>query len=410
MQVSLFNQTQLRDPSVVVWTHAIPIALLMLPFIAFVSFRINSWFPSMVPLIFLISFGPLAYGPGIARLSWRFGLTIAMFALWLLSALMSAHALKSVGVIAATAVVLFTSIGFFIVMDSMPASSRARCRQAFLTGYVIGLVLLALLSRRIITAVFVHGEDGEQLYGYQRGAVTLVVFLPVALAYIYSAFDLRRAHAWSALLVACVTWVSWETISETAKIAAPICAAVFATAFLFKSWALRLSAVGLIAVFLVWPFVMPPLHAALLNGSLPLPNFGSAHRRLEMWADAARFTFEAPWFGHGPHTLKFDLQKRAAFRDYHAHSGIATIWLDLGIAGIAATLTVLMSMLSSARSMPAPLAAAVISATVTVCTAHSVSHGLWQAWWLATAGAVPGLLLLFEDRANNGSERPSPSV
>jgi O-antigen ligase len=91
----------------------------------------------------------------------------------------------------------------------------------------------------------------------------------------------------------------------------------------------------------------------------------------------------------------------------HTHNGWLQIWLETGLVGILAVLSLVAQVAVRARrryAERAPLMA-IAAAAASTMTVASLSFGIWQDWWLATM-ALNVVLVLILFRADGS---PSPT-
>ncbi len=122
---------------------------------------------------------------------------------------------------------------------------------------------------------------------------------------------------------------------------------------------------------------------------VPLPRAENILQRAEIWDAVGRKIMEAPFWGHGidsaRYQLHFDFANDFAVREaiWHPHNMFLQLWLDLGVAGVAIVLGLFYFswryvLALEPLSRPAVLAGIVMLAVVTL-----VSHSLWQTWSFA---------------------------
>ena len=118
-----------------------------------------------------------------------------------------------------------------------------------------------------------------------------------------------------------------------------------------------------------------------------------AAQRIRIWRAFERRVFERPALGHGfntsqgvspdllPEDMTPELSSRSLAR-IHPHSMFLQIWVELGMAGIAASLASVLFVLSrigrSAADLPLHL-----GLFLTIVCIGLVSMSAWQPWWLA---------------------------
>lgn len=174
-------------------------------------------------------------------------------------------------------------------------------------------------------------------------------------------------------------------------------------------WGLGLGTTGLI---LIAPWLGGL--AARLVPARALAASESAHTgdRIAIWQSFGAAVEQAPILGSG-----FNVSTRMAdiplatmvaeplklmLGAGHPHNAFLQIWVELGVVGaVLAVISVLVAMRTIIRLPGAvrPLAIAFAAATLSIA---AVSHGAWQAWWIAAVGASIAMLHLAAREAGNG--------
>lgn len=126
---------------------------------------------------------------------------------------------------------------------------------------------------------------------------------------------------------------------------------------------------------------------------------GSVGARLDVWYAVSHKILESPFYGHGVEAARSITDWSVEFVYYqgnsmlHPHNGILQIWLEFGLIGavIAIFGWVWVSrrlIYLSDRTMPA--VGALLATSLFVLT---VSHGLWQSWWVWSLFGVAALTI-----------------
>lgn len=127
---------------------------------------------------------------------------------------------------------------------------------------------------------------------------------------------------------------------------------------------------------------------------------GSVGARLDIWYAVSRKILESPIYGHGLEAARSITDWSVEFVYYqgnsmlHPHNGILQIWLEFGVIGAlgAAFCWVLGS--SRVLRLSGKTTPAVASLLATSLFVLTVSHGLWQSWWLWSLFGVAALTTL----------------
>ncbi len=127
---------------------------------------------------------------------------------------------------------------------------------------------------------------------------------------------------------------------------------------------------------------------------------GSVGARLDIWYAVSHKILESPIYGHGLEAARSITDWSVEFVYYHGnsmlhpHNGILQIWLEFGVIG---ALVAAFCWVWGSRSVlrlsgkATPAVAALLATSLFVLT---VSHGLWQSWWLWSLIGVAALTTL----------------
>jgi O-antigen ligase len=242
----------------------------------------------------------------------------------------------------------------------------------------------------------------DEVFRLNRALVTLVMLLPVL-----GILAETRRERFAALLVgAIVVVVAVQSESATSALAALVMGIVSVLAWLNWRWMSRLVLSGTLLAIATGPF-----HGLILRMTIP----EWLHDRLSSASSSIRVTiytaFEsaiaaAPILGSGFNSasrfkdepgfrrIPPELQSYVEFG--HPHNAAVQLWLEMGFVGAALVAALVVFAYRAMQDLPAgmrPLALGFWAATVAVAI---VSHGAWQAWWLALVGIG---IVLFSARA-----------
>lgn len=134
--------------------------------------------------------------------------------------------------------------------------------------------------------------------------------------------------------------------------------------------------------------------------------------RIAIWQSFGAAVEQAPILGSGvnistrmadvPLATKVAEPLRLMLGAGHPHNAFLQVWVELGAVGaVLAAATVLLAMQVVLR-LPAPVRPLAIAFAAITLSIGAVSHGAWQAWWLAAVGAAMAMLHLAAREAGNG--------
>lgn len=188
--------------------------------------------------------------------------------------------------------------------------------------------------------------------------------------------------------------------SDTLQIGMPIAMLVLLIA---RAWPRRAceAVFGTIAAYIA---LAPWLHIAafkILPWVLPLRR-GLILDRVEIWAGTAWRTLGASWhdlvLGRGREFLRFDANFAidgvyVKHMPYHPHNMVLQLWLDMGLIGAAFVLAFLWPLYKCVAAADVQRQPALLACTVMLFLACSVTHSLWQMWFLAVVMVTLALII-----------------
>lgn len=127
---------------------------------------------------------------------------------------------------------------------------------------------------------------------------------------------------------------------------------------------------------------------------------GSVGARLDIWYAVSHKILESPFYGHGLEAARSITNWSTEFVYYqgtsmlHPHNGLLQIWLEFGLMGAALAVfgwVWLSRRVLSLSDSAMPVVASLLTTTLFVIT---VSHGLWQSWWVWSLFGVAALTIL----------------
>jgi len=229
----------------------------------------------------------------------------------------------------------------------------------------------------------------QAAYAANRPVVLLVLFLwPAALA--LSRIVGERA-GW--LLVLLVLACTFTTESQSAQLATLGAVIVFGLATQFPRITLWIVGVGGVATILGLPIAIAYFHFTPAVGDFSLPM--TVVSRLELWDFVAGKIMEQPLLGYGLEVgrfLRLDDMTHRYFGGplmHHPHNAILQIWFEMGLLGALVAAVGWAVLVRQIGGVAQHYRAYLLAALTCVLIVVTVSHGLWQTWWLSALMVVP---------------------
>jgi exopolysaccharide production protein ExoQ len=257
---------------------------------------------------------------------------------------------------------------------------------AALTAAVVIVDIKSGLNLRKITG----GRETD--YSYNRAIVTVVVLLWPLLALI--AAERRLLFALPLVVIPAAVYVGE---SQTAVLGLLIGLAVFPIAWLMPRLTRWLGLATVLAVLAISPFVGTV--AKNMLGEKFHKTFEASHSgdRVDIWLSFEAAARKRPFLGNG-FGSSLNLQKAAVAREIapervtllgasHPHNAFLQLWVELGAAGALLAAALFVHAFRWIGRADPQLQPYLLTWIAVVCGIALVSHGAWQAWWIAAIGA-----------------------
>lgn len=335
------------------------------------------------------------------------------------------------GVLLRPVALLFIAF-FLLALLGIPRTAHAkfhlwRLGEAFIPVATTALLLLILPTRNLVLSfrllvlglllasalIFIEiAQPGlirrffsvrQEVFRLNRALVTLVMLLPI-LGILAETGRERLIALFVSLVVAIA---AFKSESATSGLAVLVMGLVTVLAWLNWTWVSRLVLSGTLIVIASAPF-----HGLILRTAIP----DAFHETLRSASSAIRVkiysTFEAaisaaPIFGSGfntasrfkdepaYHRIPSELQSHVEFG--HPHNAALQLWVEMGLAGALIVCALVVLAFRALNNLPERMRPFALGFWAAVVAVAIVSHGAWQAWWLALVGIG---LVLFSARAH----------
>jgi O-antigen ligase len=252
-----------------------------------------------------------------------------------------------------------------------------------------GLVFIELAQPAVLRRIF---GLREEVFRLNRALVTLVMLLP--------ALGVLAETRWqriSAFIVGAIVVVAaFRSDSATSALAALVLGTASLLAWLSWKWISRLTLAGTLLAIVTAPF-----HAWLLDRMIP----HWLHERLSSASSAIRVKIysafdaaiaAAPFFGSGFNSasrfkdepaFQFIPPQLQSYVEFgHPHNAAVQLWVELGLAGVVIVCALVVLAFRALDRLPEQMRPLALGFWAAVVAVAIVSHGAWQAWWLALVG------------------------
>ena len=257
---------------------------------------------------------------------------------------------------------------------------------------IITASIAGLAANQVIQLGWISARLGE-LWHFNRAASLAALLLPVSLYAVGQTSGPRRDKALMMIAVTGAIGVGvFSTYSESAKLAFIIGLAVNAAAQVSLKLTTRLVSWGFVISLLVVPSVLPTVHDWTISNHALDQDTWTYRPRLEIWRAMVHLIVEAPFFGHGVEFVRNAGYINAITglwtEQTHPHSAIFQLWVDLGLLGVVLFGTVIVLLGETILWLPREKGAMLAAVMAGALGVWSVSHGMWQSWFVGLIGLV----------------------
>ena len=268
----------------------------------------------------------------------------------------------------------------------------------------LAALILIVVMTHVLKLSPIGGKRLEQEWHYNRAALLIVMLLPVAL---FAVERMRVETAWKLIIstVTCliVTLSIFMSQSESAKLALIVVALAQTMLLLSIRWTARLVACVLIGLLVALPFLLDDAIAMFGVIGIGSHQPETYMARLQIWLGMLPYIERAPWFGNGVEFVRGAGHVVAATGERvfhnHPHSFILQTWVDLGLVGVLLLGGVLASLIKLIAQLPQQPARMYLSMLLGVLAIWSVSHGMWQSWFVGLSSGTAIFAALCDHRA-----------
>jgi exopolysaccharide production protein ExoQ len=289
-----------------------------------------------------------------------------------------------------------------------------RNRALFWAGAIFLTALIVVID--ILTGLHLRKLTGGRVteFSYNRAIVTLMLIAWPMLALIVA----RKQWLLLAMLVPLGLAV-WVGESGAAVLALLIGVLVLPIAWLFPGLTRRLGLMLVLLTLATAPFIGTLSSRVLGQGFHQTLQGAHSSERVSIWLSFEEAAQKRWLIGNGfgssiamdkaPVAREVTAARVEMLGASHPHNAALQLWVELGISG-AALAAILVVFLFRAIGQAAPLLQPFLLTWIAVVFGVGlVSHGAWQAWWVAAiAASAVGFITLNRELAQDANRPPSP--
>lgn len=292
---------------------------------------------------------------------------------------------------------LFLLIGvllLLLVKNRMSQNGRS-VDAALLVGYSAGLVLLAfqLATQHGLYGLLNPNNDPlDILHAANRPSVVMVLCFSAAFLAVRKTWSPAAGWVLGGVLITLVAMSE----SQSAGAGMVVWMVVYGVAAIAPNLAIQLATWGGAGLILSMPFVFLVLLKLDTERAVEIPA-ASVGARLDIWYATSLEVLNSPIWGHG-------LEASRSIKDWqidfvyfvgpnipHPHNGPLQIWLDLGAIGAVVAAAIWVYLSRKIRSYSLDQQPALIAGLVAFLCILSISHGVWQSWWISVVFGAIGI-------------------
>jgi len=337
--------------------------------------------------------------PVMERLPWLLaGCAVLLCAL---SALWTPDPMFALNSVVRMAGVFVSGLLLFFVAGELDEEQRHLLRALFVGGFLFALAFICInyFTDSWLILSLLSARDVTDLDARDNRAMVVLSLMLWPLLYAAQSFvsreDVRRYVI--LLLIPLTFLVSLLTDSQTSGMAIFLGSLLFLFARGFPRAANRFVAYGGAFLILTLPCLI-----LILRYFDPTIRFdwsaASSGARLEIWYAVADHAMRSPLIGHGLDAARFVSSWGMAHYHYpfetilHPHNGVLQIWYELGLLGAAFAAGIWLAVTRRVGDIPAREVAVSLTLLSVIALVSTISHGLWQSWWIAAVALSPALI------------------
>ncbi|WP_161599869.1 O-antigen ligase family protein [Roseibium sediminis] len=275
---------------------------------------------------------------------------------------------------------------------------RDRSTAVFPCILLLVTAVLILIELRFGSPVRSALGGTSEAFRMNRGAVALVLFLPLALYFLPAT---TPARGFSILTVGVAGIAVFLSESESAKLSFGVLSIAYLLARVLGRYAIAVFGFGVLATLLLTPRLALNLNNLIPDFLSENISYGTLGIRADMWGEFSKLIWFKPILGHGMEashvardTYGHLLANDRVLGFGHAHNFAVQVWYELGLVGVLLFSALIILFFRSLKSLPVRAVPPVLATVSAIWTVSLVSHGAWQAWWWSLMGIIALLWLM----------------
>lgn len=319
----------------------------------------------------------------------------ACLALLLLGAVINSDNPYSMERFSKLSLLLLIGVLFLLLIKNRVSQNGGAVDAALLVGYSAGLTLLAfqLATQQGLYGLLNPNNDPlDILHAANRPSVVLVLCFSAAFLAVRRVWRPEAGWALGGVLIVLVLMSE----SQSAAAGMVIWMVVYCVSAIAPNLAIQLATWGGAGLILSMPLVFLVLLKFDTERAIEIPA-ASVGARLDIWYATSLEVLNSPIWGHGLEASRSIKDWQTDFVYFvgpnipHPHNGPLQIWLDLGLIGAVVAAAIWVYFSRKIRSYSADQRPALIAGLVAFLCILSVSHGVWQSWWISVVFGVIGI-------------------
>ena len=294
---------------------------------------------------------------------------------------------------------------------AFPVIADRRRTAWWLAGAAIAALIMAIDIRTGLTLRKLTGGRATD-YSYNRGLVTLVV-----LAWPLLALAVTRGRAWWAVALLPIPLAVFIGESQTAVLGVLAGFAVFPVAWFLPKLTRLAGLAAMLVLLATAPFIGTIASKTLGGGFHRTFEAGHSDDRVKIWLSFEAATHQHWISGNGfgstlnmqnaPVAAAVPPERVLLLGASHPHNAFLQLWAELGLVGAILSALLAVRLFDAVGRLKPILQPFVLTWIAVISAIALVSHGAWQAWWVAAiAASAAGFLAIERELREDEASAP----